>query len=151
MYKVQEVANWFLNEVPGITNKKLQKLVYYAYAWHLVLSNESVNALESKLFDNNFEAWVHGAVYPELYYEYKKYGSGVIPGFDGNLANFSDDEVDILHQVVEVYGAYTGNQLESICHKESPWMEARGKLAPNEPSNEAIKDDAIFNCYSARL
>lgn len=151
MYSVQDVANWFLNVLPDVTNKKLQKLVYYAYAWYLVLNNESADGLELKFFENKFEAWVHGAVYPELYGDYKKYGSGVIPKYDGQLAKFSEDEIDVLNQILEVYGGYTGNQLESICHQENPWRDARGDLAPYEPSNEPIKDKAIFDCYSARL
>lgn len=151
MYTVQEVANWFLSKLDDVTNKKLQKLVYYAYSWYLVLNNESADALDLKFFDNKFEAWVHGAVDPGLYGEYKHYGSGVIGKFNGQLADFSEDEEDVLKQVLEVYGGYTGNQLESICHQESPWKDARGDLPPYEPSNEPIKDKAIFDCYSARL
>lgn len=151
MYTVYDVANWFLNNLNDITNKKLQKLVYYAYSWYLVLNNENAETLELRFFENKFEAWVHGAVYPELYNKYKQYGSSVIPKYNGELANFSKDETDLLKQVVEVYGNYTGNQLESICHQESPWKEARGNLPPYEPSHELIKDKAIFDCYSARL
>lgn len=151
MYTVQNVANWFLNRIPNITNKKLQKLVYYAYSWYLVLNNEEVDKLELKFFENKFEAWVHGAVYPELYAEYKTYGSRVIPKYEGELVNFSEDELDVLNQVLDVYGGYTGNQLESICHQESPWKIARGSSKSFEPSNEPIKDVEIFKCYSARL
>lgn len=151
MYTVQEIGNWFLSSLSDITNKKLQKLVYYAYSWHLVLNNESVERLDMKLFENKFEAWVHGAVYPELYDKYKRYGSGNIPCYEDDLATFSEDELDVLNQVVEVYGGYTGNQLESICHQESPWIKARGYLRPFEPSNTKIKDLEIFKCYSERL
>lgn len=151
MYTVQNIANWFLNKIPNMTNKKLQKLVYYAYSWYLVLNNESVDKLDLRLFENKFEAWVHGAVYPELYTEYKVYGSVVITKYEGKLADFSEDELDILNQVLEVYGGYTGNELESICHQESLWKIARGNLQPFEPSNEPIQDVEIFKCYSERL
>ncbi|MBP2032713.1 putative phage-associated protein [Clostridium algifaecis] len=151
MYTVQDIANLFLNKISNITNKKLQKLVYYAYSWYLVLNNEEVDKLELKLFENKFEAWVHGAVYPELYAEYKKHGSGVIPKYEGKLADFSEDELDVLNQVIDVYGEYTGNELESICHQESPWMTAREGLQPFEPSNNPIEDVEIFRCYSKRL
>ena len=40
MHTVYDVANWFLANVENVTNKKLQKLVYYAYAWFLVFNNE---------------------------------------------------------------------------------------------------------------
>ncbi|MDT2240776.1 DUF4065 domain-containing protein [Paenibacillus larvae] len=34
---------------------------------------------EKKLFDDNFEAWVHGPVNPQLYTEYREYGWQEIP------------------------------------------------------------------------
>lgn len=151
MYTVYDVANWFLSNLANITNKKLQKLVYYAYAWYLVFNNENSDHIECRFFDNKFEAWIHGAVYPELYAMYKQYGSGTIPPYNGDLPAFSEDELDVLKQVVEVYGGYTGNDLESICHQESPWKIARKDLPLYEPSHELISDKAIFDCYAARL
>ena len=151
MYDVNDIANWFLNKLPDITNKKLQKLVYYAYSWYLVFNNESVKDIDLRFFDNKFEAWVHGAVYPELYGKYKKYGSGNLPIYTEALANFSEDEIDILEQVAEVYGVYSGNELEDINHQESPWKITRGNLGTYEPSNNPITDELIFVCYSDRL
>ena len=64
----RDVAEYFLalaNETGGtITNLKLQKLVYYAQAWHLA-------NFDKPLFDAKFEAWVHGPVIPGLYEEYR--------------------------------------------------------------------------------
>ena len=150
MYRVEDIANWFLQNIPNITNKKLQKLVYYAYSWHLVFNNEAADKIDLKLFDNKFEAWVHGAVYPELYVAYKKYGSGTIPKYEGELEAFSEDELDVLEQVSSVYGIYSGNELENINHQESPWLLARGDLGAYEPSNAPITDSTIFACYAER-
>ena len=64
---IDTVAKCFLvsaHEVGDyLTNLKLQKLVYYAQAWYLALTDEP-------LFDGEFEAWVHG---PVNYHLYKKY------------------------------------------------------------------------------
>ncbi|MFM6174756.1 MAG: Panacea domain-containing protein [Sphaerospermopsis kisseleviana] len=66
-----EVAKYFIrlaHETGSfISNLKLQKLVYYAQAWHLAL-------FEQPLFNEDFEAWIHGPVVPELYHYYKKFG-----------------------------------------------------------------------------
>lgn len=140
-----DVANWFLHEIDGVSNIKLQKLVYYAYSWHLVLNNESVDDLSTRLFDNRFEAWIHGAVYPELYFKYKEYGSSSIVRYDGGLANFSEDDTDVLKQVVDVYGKYNGNQLESIYHQEDPWIKARNGASAYEASNIPITDVLTFH------
>ena len=147
MYTVYDIANWFLSKQENITNKKLQKLVYYAYAWYLVFNNESADDIEQRLFENKFEAWIHGAVYPELYEAYKSYGSKNIPLYTGTLQKFSDDELDLLNQVLDAYGEFSGNDLESICRQESPWRKARKGLPVCEASNELIKDKDIFTYY----
>lgn len=151
MHTIYEVANWFLSNVENVTNKKLQKLVYYAYSWFLVFNNETADRIDVKFFDANFEAWVHGAVSPELYNRYKKLGSANIPKYNGKLADFSDDETDILEQVKSVYGGFNGNELEYICHQETPWKNARKHISTYEPSKELIKDKDIFEYYSSKL
>ena len=151
MYTVFNISDWFLQELPDITNKKIQKLVYYAYAWHLVFNNESTEYLSIRLFSNEFQAWVHGIVTPSLYFKYKNYGSGVLPVDNIHLSPFSEDELYILKQVKDVYGKYNGDELEYINHQESPWLNARRGLSPYAPSENAISDIDIFNCYSKRL
>lgn len=151
MYTVFDIADWFLANAKEVTNKKLQKLVYYAYSWYLVFNNESVDTLENRFFTNNFEAWVHGCVDPCLYEKYRNYGSSEIPVFSGKLKDFSADDKDVLNQVLEVYGNFNGNELENICHQELPWINARGGISPTVPSHTKVKDCDIFNYYVAKL
>lgn len=151
MYNIEDVANWFLNNMDNITNKKLQKMVYYAYSWYLAFNNNDSEHIENRFFANNFEAWIHGAVDPHLYTKYKKYGSQYIPKYTGTLPAFTYDEIDLLNQIVIVYGIYNGNELESICHQEKPWINARKDCAPGEASHNKIDDRDIFKCYASRL
>ena len=52
-YTFKDVAKWFLAKGnKDISPKKLQKLVYYAYAWTLTLLNNSSDDLENKLFED---------------------------------------------------------------------------------------------------
>jgi len=55
----------------GLTNKKLQKLLYYVKAWGLVY-------FEDGIIDDDFQAWVHGPVCSEVYNAYKSYKFGLI-------------------------------------------------------------------------
>ena len=50
MASVHDVAECILSQTGGITTWKLQKLVYYAQAWHLVWDEEP-------LFDEEIQAW----------------------------------------------------------------------------------------------
>lgn len=144
---VFDIADWFLGK-DRMSPKKLQKLVYYAYAWVLTLMNENEDELDIKLFDSRIEAWIHGPLLPELYHEYK--GVSEIPQ-KGDAPCFDEDIEDILKQVWEVYGVYTGNQLESITHKESPWIEARGDCSPVEACTNEITDRSIYRYYIERV
>jgi len=73
----EQVAEYFLllvDEDAGdiMTNLRLQKLVYYAQAWHLAI-------LDEELFEDDCEAWVHGPVIYGLYKTYEGFNWNPIP------------------------------------------------------------------------
>ena len=144
---VFDIADWFLGK-DSMSPKKLQKLVYYAYSWVLTLMNENEDELYVKLFDSRLEAWIHGPLFPELYHKYK--GESVISQ-KSSVSRFDEDIEDILEQVWDVYGMYTGNQLESITHKESPWIEARENCSPVDICTNEITDRSIYHYYIERV
>ncbi|MDU9695132.1 DUF4065 domain-containing protein [Priestia aryabhattai] len=149
-YNVEQVAQWYLSK-QEMTPKKLQKILYYAYSWFLTLQNDSEEELDNKLFDSQFEAWVHGPVIYEVYDHYRSNGYQPISKFEGEVPNFDEDTLDILEQVWEVYGNYSGNELEAITHQESPWLNARQGFGPLDRCDVPIDDRDIFRCYIARI
>lgn len=150
MYKVEDVVNYYLSK-ESMTPKKLQKILYYAYSWFLTLENESPDELINKLFEENFEAWIHGPVIPKVYANYKGYGYNEIAKYEDAVYEFDQNTLAILEDVWGVYGEYDGNELESISHQESPWINARGECSVLERCRNPIKDEDIFNCYASRL
>ena len=50
-----------------VSHKKLQKLLFYVEAWHLVNFGEPI-------LNEDFQAWMHGPVVPELYHDLKEFG-----------------------------------------------------------------------------
>ena len=61
-YKAEDIANFFLRAIyrdcgDAITPLKLQKLLYFAQGNYLAKYN-------MPLFDEDFEAWIHGPVIP---------------------------------------------------------------------------------------
>ena len=146
MYKIEDIANYYLAK-ESMTPKKLQKILYYAYSWFLTIENESVNELENRLFENKFEAWVHGPVAVTIYQKYKDYGFWDIPKYKDELIDFSDSVTSILDEVWSVYGTYSGHDLESITHREDPWKKARVGCDVFERSNNVIHDADIYKYY----
>jgi len=131
------IARAFLNIAP-MTHKKLQKLCYYAKAWYLALYDEN-------LIHDHFEAWVHGAVQPHLYDAYKKHGYRSIPQcFDGLIP---EEFNSFAREIYDAYGHLSGDELETINHTETPWINARKGLKPWEPSNNVISEEEMKKFY----
>lgn len=150
MMKIEEARDWLLSK-EAMTPKKLQKMLYYCYAWGLVFLNEEADALEHKLFEADFEAWVHGPVHRETYIQYKQYGFLKIPQVDTHDFSFSEEELDVLNQVYDVYGCYSANELESMTHQEEPWLEQRKGLEEYEGTDRVISDESMFCYYVKQL
>jgi len=122
-----------------ISNLKLQKLLYYAQAWYLVFNGRP-------LFDDPIEAWVHGPVVARVFGDFKQYRWAPI---DAPVTPLDSPEVrDHLVEVLWVYGDYTATELERLTHSEKPWRDARGELAPDEPSRNVISHRAMREFYS---
>lgn len=145
MITIETLAKAFLT-FGKMSPKKLQKLCYYAYAWHITLTGE-------KLVNTTFEAWVHGPVERTLYFSYKDYGYFDIPQYEKEISDIIDNEniVELINQVYRIYGDLDGNSLENLTHQEGPWINARNGLNPWEASSSPISDQDIINFYSREL
>lgn len=136
---VFDVADWFLHK-KSFTHKQLQKLCYYAQAWHYTLLGEP-------LFEEEFQAWIHGAVCPPLYARFASYGWTPIKKLKGKSPKFSSESLQVLRSVYDTYSKLSGAQLESLNHSELPWRKARGDLLPYEPSENVISLESMRKFY----
>jgi len=146
-----DVANYFLYLAninnKDLTNKKLQKLIYYAQAWFLVLNNRN-------LFDDKIEAWIHGPAVSKLFLKFRKrFGFEPIKvKIDQNIEKkFTDDEKEVIHEVWRVYGKCSDEYLEKLVHSELPWQKARKGLSLAEPSSREISTVLMKVYYDERL
>ncbi|NOU68205.1 DUF4065 domain-containing protein [Paenibacillus sp. LMG 31461] len=146
-----DVADYFIslsNETGNlISNLKLQKLCYYAQAWHLAIYGE-------ELFDAKFEAWVHGPVIRDLYNIYKKHSWKPIIREDLNqdfIDKFNKEvgssTAGFMDDIVDEYFGMTAYELESQTHKEDPWRIARKGLPDDMPCDNAIENQWMINYY----
>lgn len=137
---VFDIANTFL-KIESMTHKKLQKLCYYAQAWHLALYDEP-------LFDGEFQAWIHGPVSPELYKEYSYAGWKPITRDDvDNVKSVDSSKYDFINIIYNTFGGYTGDELETMTHMEEPWQNARIGLQEYEPSQNIIDENDMKSFY----
>lgn len=136
----RDVALYFLSK-ESMTNKKLQKLCYYAQAWHYAFYDEG-------LFYQEVEAWVHGPVVKDVYDKYKNNKWNLINKISKKeLIDFNDEINDFLDDVYNKYGEFDGDQLEALTHSELPWQEAREGLEEWEASETPIDPVTMSNYY----
>lgn len=148
MNSIDDVINFFLSRA-AMSPKKLQKLLYYAYSWTLALLNEGTDGIKNRLFDEPIEAWVHGPVVRSVYLRFKANGWEDIPiveGFNENV--FSSEVLDVLNQVWDEYKEFTGDELETMTHREAPWIDARKGIPIYESCSNRLSDEVIFKFFS---
>lgn len=147
----------------SVSPLKLQKLLYYQQAWHMVYFGP-----ENTLFNEEPHAWVNGPVYPSIYRAYRD----KVPGMCDHLKQkdfISDDaevtsemkdlvakmgltadEVELTERVIMLYGSKTQNQLILLTHSEKPWSEQREGMAPYEYSDKPISLNTMYHYYKER-
>lgn len=148
MSTIYKVAKYFITKAHDkgvfINSSKLQKLCYYAQAWSLALN-------DSRLFENRFQAWVHGPMNPDLYHKYKNLGWNLIPNTTFDESVFSQDELDLLEEVWDVYWRFDTIYLKHLSQSEEPWRLARGDIHDYEHSDETIEEKHMKNYYKSLL
>jgi len=138
-----------------ITNKKLQKVLYYTEAWSLVYLNS--------IIDEDFEAWVHGPVIPSIYRDNKKFGySPIILDYNGLdsskfISKFIKDtkiekqQLELIDAVLKKYGVLSSQELEMLSHSEKPWIITRNNIAPFDHCSVIINKELIRSFYSSLI
>lgn len=130
-------------EGTAISNKKLQKLLYYTQAWSVAIKGQPV-------FGDKIEAWIHGPAIKSVYVEYQKYGAQPIIKVvtSASLDAITEETKKFIDEVWAVYAKYDANYLEYLTHSESPWREARGNLESHTSSENEITLQSMKSFYS---
>ena len=148
-----EAINYSNEKGYGISNLKLQKILYFIQAYFLITVDE-------KCFKEKIEAWDFGPVVPEVYSEFKQYGAGNIPSvsnymirdknhpwnyekkkFDSSVINENDKKR--IRAVIDEFADYSATYLVSLTQSQAPWYDAYQKYKNNEITVDAIKE--FFN------
>jgi uncharacterized phage-associated protein len=145
MANVYDVAVYILQERGKTSAMKLQKLVYYCQAWHLVWESRP-------LFTERIEAWANGPVVRDLYREHRRrfeVTAGIFP--DGNPARLTKAERETIDAVLKGYGNLKSFELSDMTHRERPWRDARGDLPAGAQCSNVITHAAMAEYYESLL
>lgn len=147
LYISQYIINYCNDKEIDISNLKLQKLLYFIQAKFLYEKGEPC-------FVEKIQAWKYGPVVPEVYHEYKNYGSMIIDkidyvyqnneiSWDNKYLKFDDNEITFedkkyIAEVCDVLSNISANSLVDITHSQRPWIDAYEKHVNNIITNDSI-------------
>jgi uncharacterized phage-associated protein len=147
------VANYFLElarrDGVQIDPLKLQKLIYIAHGWSLVL-------LKKPLIKEAFEAWNYGPVVPSLYKVYQKFGASPITEYAPkepmeNTYGLDNQTKSLLDAVWERYKNLNAIQLSMFTHEPGyAWDMTRRSGGTSPWGSPAIPNEWIENEFIHR-
>lgn len=114
----------------------LQKLVYFAQAWHLAWTGRPI-------FDEKFEAWPKGPVARSVYRENRYSTLPTDSGIDPETRL-------IIDAVISHYADCSVEELVALTHADAPWIEARKDLLPGAPSTNHLSEKTMLDFYTAK-
>ncbi len=121
----------------GITNLKLQKLLYYMQGFYIAIHNQ-------ELFNEDILAWSYGPVVREVYNEYRRFKDNVITLDKDDDVVVDDQEVlELLGEVYQAYGQYSALKLMEMTHQESPWQSVK--------QNEVISHSLLKEYFQTQI
>ena len=139
MYSALDVARYIIwyckKQGYSISNLKLQKILYFVQANFLV-------SIGRPCFEEDIEAWDFGPVVPEVYHEFKLFGSSDIPKFvcqNAEAVILKRDRA-LINEMVDQCAKYSASTLVEITHNQAPWCDAYEKYCNNIIEKSAIKE-----------
>jgi len=141
-----QVADYFIalahQRGESVNNSKLQKLLYYAQAWHLAF-------YDAPLFGEKFEAWIYGPAIPSVYWRFKPFSISDLP-VQREPPALDAETTQFLDQVASEYLALDEYELEWLSRREPPWVNARGRLDIDEHCTTELSEEDMRS-YFRRL
>lgn len=158
---ILKFAEWILqwSNQKGIpfSHLKLQKILYYCQAWHLVFFDKMNLYSEAEIP----EAWSNGPVFRKIYDKYKdnQRSSPLVREVIEDKMFFhsqydlglNSSQLQLIENVLNNYGAMSDEKLVYLTHVELPWNEARAECMPFATCTQPISLNTMHNYYKSRL
>lgn len=154
VYKALDIARYIINYSNkmnyGVSNLKLQKLLYFVQADFLANTEE-----KEPCFIEEIEAWGFGPVVPCVYHEFKQYAANNIPSVTEYFErgdswkivkkHFNSETISIsvrerINNIIDGFSEYSANALVAITHNQAPWKKVYKAGFNNVISKNSIRE-----------
>ena len=138
MYDALDVSRYVINysnsKLNGISNLKLQKILYFIQVYFLIKTKKPC-------FLDKIEAWNFGPVIPRVYNEFKQYGASNIHQIT-RYVEYSKDNIwtakyrlfnpniilkkdkEYIEFIINMFSNYSATELTELTHNQAPWKDA---------------------------
>lgn len=134
------VINWFNEQDMGISNLKLQKILYYIQGEFLLCGKQN------GCFPDTIQAWKHGPVVPSVYFKFNCYLAEPIFLINNVDPKIEDCDKKIINSVLNRYKDMDAWEMVEKTHKESPWKSVYN----DREQNIIIPIDEMRKFFSKR-
>lgn len=129
------ILEWSARNGCGITNLRLNLLLYFVQAYFIALSEG-----KEKCFPEKIEARSYGAVVPDVHSGYRCYGSLYIPHIQNEKACISERDRKTVESVAEHFSKMDDSELSELVLKQAPWRNAFHPYCFQEIAVKSIAD-----------
>jgi uncharacterized phage-associated protein len=131
------------DEADPLTNLRLQKLLYYAQAWSLVIR-------ESELFSDDLEAWRCGPVVPAVYRALRdtQEANQINRDTFADAPDLEGEEAEFVGCVWDAYKEDSAIRLSDMTYQETPWLRAWGDQPKNGTANVPISVEDLEEFFA---
>lgn len=129
------ILEWDARSGCGITNLRLNLLLYFVQAYFITLSEGN-----EKCFPEKIEARSYGAVVPDVHSDYRCYGSLYIPHIQNENACISERDRKMVESVAEHFREIDDADLSALVLRQTPWKNAFHPYYFQEITAESIAD-----------
>lgn len=114
---INAVADYLITSSSmGLSNKELQKLLYFSQGFYLAQTNEP-------LFDATLAAWAHGPVNSTIWHRFKGFGYLSLNVASENLSStLSENKKAFLSSILLAFSVLGQTTLIDMTHTDSPWQ-----------------------------
>lgn len=121
-------------EKEGITNLKLQKILYFIEAYYLSVKGKSA-------FVDDILAWEYGPVVPDIYHRFKHYENKPIFSEEGYTCSLPNEDKKIIQEVWTTFDKFSAGRLVEITHNHEPWIKAYERRKSGDGSDVISKKE----------
>ena len=132
MYSAVEVAEYVIHYYKSISNLKLQKVLYFLQANHLVLKGKP-------LFEDEIEAVDFGPIVWSVYDKYKVFGGASIPKSNKSYVDkVINSDKEIMNRLLDELKNYSSSYMLNIIQNQAPWLRAKTEYRFNRNRFERV-------------